>query len=90
MALWQTQLEKEARMEAERDITVERPGQDAVLMEELRGLGLLSGVKKTMEEIDSGKIQAWPSLERVAFGSRFHRTTEHELQALMKGMFVYS
>ncbi|KAG0297214.1 hypothetical protein BGZ96_007272 [Linnemannia gamsii] len=92
MALWASQLDREERAEAEAEttVTVECPGQDAALMEELRDLGLLSEVKMAMEEIDSGKVACFPTLEKVAFGLRLHRTPEHELQGLLRDTFQAS
>lgn len=65
MEHWASQLGREERAEAEATITVERPGQDSALMEQLRDLGLLSEVKKTMEDIDSGEGVCFLHLRRL-------------------------
>ena len=83
MEHWVSQLGREGRAEAVATVTVERPGQDSVLTEQLRDLGLLSEVKKAMEDIDSGEGVCFPALEKVPFGFRLHRTPERELQALL-------
>ncbi|KAF9142848.1 hypothetical protein BGX30_002038 [Mortierella sp. GBA39] len=87
MEHWKSQLEREERAEAEATVTVEQPGQDSVLMEQLRDLGLLSEVKKTMEDIDSGEVICFPALEKVAFGLRLRRSPEREIQGLLFGNF---
>lgn len=51
-------------------------------MKQLRDLGLLPEVKKTMEDIYSSEGMCLPALEKVAFGLRLHSTLERELKAL--------